>query len=52
MYIAGLVKVNWDDVVDTHNLKMGIGVTVWNPMGEVLATLQCPKGNVIDPAVA
>lgn len=30
--IAELVKVNWDDAVDMHNMKMGIGVIVWDPM--------------------
>jgi len=42
-----LMKVNWNVVVDTRNRKMGISVTDQDPMGEVLATLQSPKGIII-----
>lgn len=35
-----------------HAQKMGISVIVRDPIEEVLATLDSPKGNSIDPVVA
>lgn len=48
----GFVKVNWDDAIDTHNQKMGIGVFILAPIGEVLATLQSSLQNILDPVMA
>ena len=48
----GFVKVNWDTTIDTHSWKMSIRVIIRDPMGEVLATLQSSKQNILDPIVA
>lgn len=44
------MKVNWDVVVNMHN--MGIGVIDRDPIGEVLATLQSSKDDIVDSVIA
>jgi hypothetical protein len=48
----GVVKVNWNAAIDIHNKNMSIDVIVCDLIGEALATLQSPNGNITDPAVA
>jgi hypothetical protein len=48
--LGGLMKVNWDVVVDMHN--MGIGVIDRDLIGEVLATLQSLKDDIVDSVIA
>lgn len=48
--LSGLMKVNWDVVVNMHNL--GIGVIDRDLIGEVLATLQSSKDDIVDSVTA
>jgi ribonuclease HI len=49
---AGFVKVNWDAAVDGTHRRMGMGVIVRDPNGEVVAMLSAPRNYITAPDIA
>ncbi|XP_041001645.1 uncharacterized protein LOC121247346 [Juglans microcarpa x Juglans regia] len=50
--VGETIKVNWDAAWRVNDYRCGIGVVIRDSCGEVLASLCCPKQNVVDPVVA